>query len=128
MIGPMPGTSSPARAHVLTSQPLDLAGEAFDRLIEAASPAQVRSLHADQGWRQIPEPSFNLVTTFTAARPHRSSPNEMSCRYQCRSQRSKSWVCETWRAARGAGARPDHSGGKRCLLQCLRLGSQADSL
>src|SRR3981189_3070201 len=53
-------------------------------------------------------------------RAHRGPRRGMSsCRYRCRSRRSRYWVSETWRApclwrplpaslAGGAGARPDH--------------------
>ncbi len=69
--------------------------------------------HADQARR----------TTFAAARWRRAHRGPRrgtsSCRYRCRSRRSRYWVSETWRApclwcplpaslAGGAGARPDH--------------------
>src|ERR1700675_942391 len=63
------------------------------------------------------------ATIFAAARWRRAhcGPRRgtSSCRYRCRSRRSRYWVSETWRApclwcplpaslAGGAGARPDH--------------------
>jgi DNA repair protein RadD len=63
------------------------------------------------------------ATTFAAARWRRAHRGPRrgtsSCRYRCRSRRSRYWVSETWRApclwrplpaslAGGAGARPDH--------------------
>jgi hypothetical protein len=52
-------------------------------------------------------------------RAHRGPRGTSSCRYRCRSRRSRYWMSETWRAPRlsrtlsasfavGAGARPDH--------------------
>src|SRR5882762_8109226 len=68
-------------------------------------------------------PPLGHATTFAAARwrhAHRGPRRgTSSCRYRCRSRRSRYWLSETWRApclwrplpaslAGGAGARPDH--------------------
>src|SRR5882724_7054316 len=68
-------------------------------------------------------PPLGHATTFAAARWRRAHRGPRrgtsSCRYRCRSRRSRYWVSETWRApclwrplpaslAGGAGARPDH--------------------
>src|SRR6267142_2460234 len=68
-------------------------------------------------------PPLGHATTFAAARWRRAHRGPRrgtsSCRYRCRSRRSRYWLSETWRApclwrplpaslAGGAGARPDH--------------------
>src|SRR6266403_1248862 len=72
-------------------------------------------------WRAAPP--LGHATTFAAARWRRAHRGPRrgtsSCRYRCRSRRSRYWLSETWRApclwrplpaslAGGAGARPDH--------------------
>src|SRR5258705_7226090 len=83
-------------------------------------------------WRAAPP--LGHATTFAAARWRRAHRGPRrgtsSCRYRCRSRRSRYWVSETWRApclwrplpaslAGGAGARPDHpiSGVQDRILQ-----------